>query len=64
MASNKKIFKQKILVGIDTSGSVSDDELCEFFSELYHMYKANVSITIAECDAKINRIYEYNGFKK
>jgi predicted metal-dependent peptidase len=54
-------FKKKILVGIDTSGSVSNKDLVEFFEEIYHMYKTGVSITIAECDAYIHNVYEYKG---
>lgn len=53
--------RHHILVGIDTSGSVSNEELLEFFSELFHMYKAGTKVTIIECDTKINDKYEYNG---
>ena len=53
--------KKKILVGIDTSGSVSKNDLEEFFNELYHMYKAGVSITLAEGDATIHNVSEFNG---
>jgi predicted metal-dependent peptidase len=53
--------KQNILVGIDTSGSVSKDDLIEFFNEIHHMHKSGVSITIAEGDANIKNVYEYKG---
>jgi predicted metal-dependent peptidase len=53
--------KKKVLVGIDTSGSVSNKDLIEFFGEIYHMWKTGISITIAEGDAAISNIYEYNG---
>lgn len=53
--------KQHILVAIDTSGSVSDKELTDFFSEIFHIYKTGVSVTIIECDTRINNIYEYKG---
>ena len=53
--------KKKVLVGIDTSGSVGDKDLVEFFNEINHMYKTGISITIAEGDAKVHRTYEYNG---
>jgi predicted metal-dependent peptidase len=49
------------LVAIDTSGSVSDKEVLEFFNEIHHMYKTGTQVTIIECDAIIQRIYEYNG---
>lgn len=53
--------KNHILCAIDTSGSVSDKELIEFMNEIHHMHKAGVSITIAQCDADIHDIKEYNG---
>jgi len=53
--------KKNVLVGIDTSGSVSEKNLIEFFTEIQHMYKTGVAITIAEGDAGIHNIYEYKG---
>ena len=38
--------KHHVLVGIDTSGSVSDKELAEFMCEINHMYRAGTQITI------------------
>jgi len=57
----KRKKKHKLLVAIDTSGSVSDDELREFFSEIYHIYKAGADVHILECDAEITNEYDYNG---
>lgn len=53
--------KKHILVVKDTSGSVSDMDIVEFDEEISHIYKTGVSITIVECDAKIQRAYEYKG---
>ena len=53
--------KSKILVAIDTSGSVNDEELCDFFSEINHICKANVDVDVCECDTQIDRIYKYTG---
>lgn len=53
--------KSRILVAVDTSGSVSDNELKEFFSEIYHMWKCGVQVDILECDAMIYPVYEYKG---
>ena len=53
--------KSNICVIVDTSGSVSDKELCEFFSEIHHVWKAGANVTIIENDAAIGRIYPYNG---
>ena len=53
--------RKNTLVAIDTSGSVSDKELVEFFSEIYHIYKSGTDVTVIECDAQIQRVYEYKG---
>lgn len=57
-------MKQHMLLGIDTSGSVSDDELKEFMNEIKHIHKAGVDITIIQCDTQIKSIKEYNGNNK
>ena len=56
-------FKRKphVLVGVDTSGSVSNEELEDFFSEIYYLWKSGVKVTIAQMDTKIEHIEEYNG---
>ena len=54
-------MKQHMLLGIDTSGSVSDSELQEFMSEINHIYKAGVDVTIIQCDASIRSIEPYKG---
>lgn len=53
--------KARILIGIDTSGSVSEKELLDFFSEIYHVYKCGIEVDIVECDAAISPVYEYKG---
>ena len=53
-------FKNNICVGVDTSGSVNNDELKEFFGELVHMHKTGHKITVVQCDTKINSIKEFN----
>jgi predicted metal-dependent peptidase len=53
--------KQKLLIAVDTSGSVNDDELKEFFGELYHIWKQGAEIYVVECDTAIHNHYFYNG---
>jgi predicted metal-dependent peptidase len=53
--------RKHILVGIDTSGSVSKDDLIEFFNEIHHIHKTGSQVSIAECDTSIKRVYEYKG---
>lgn len=56
-------FKPKVLVGIDTSGSVSNEELKEFFGEVQHLYKSGVCVDIVEFDTQIQSKFEYKGVK-
>jgi len=53
--------KKNTLVAIDTSGSVSKDDLKEFLSEIHHIWKTGTQVTVVECDASIGRVYEYTG---
>ena len=53
-------FKNNILIGVDTSGSVSNSELKEFMNELVHMHKTGHKITVAQCDTQINSVEEFN----
>ena len=54
-------MKQHMLLAIDTSGSVCDEELKEFMNEIHHIYKSGVDITIIQCDTNINSIESYKG---
>lgn len=55
-----KITQDKsLLVAIDTSGSVSEKDLQDFFNEINHIHNAGICITVIECDTRIGRIYEY-----
>lgn len=53
--------KTQILVVVDTSGSISANDLCDFFSEIHHIHKAGAVVDIIEIDTKIQRHYRYNG---
>lgn len=54
-------MKQHMLLAIDTSGSVSNDELMEFMNEIHHIYKSGVDVTIVQCDTRITSIEKYTG---
>ena len=54
-------MRQHMLLGIDTSGSVSDTELKEFMSEIHHIYKCGVDITIVQCDTQMYPPEKYTG---
>ncbi len=51
----------KLLLAIDTSGSISEEELMVFFSEIQKIYNAGAEIDILECDAKVQEFYKFNG---
>ncbi len=54
-------MRQHMLLGIDTSGSVSNSELMEFMNEIQHIYKTGVDVTIIQCDTTIRSIEAYKG---
>lgn len=54
-------MKQHMLLAIDTSGSVSNQELQEFMQEIDHIHNTGVDITIVQCDTAIRNIKEYDG---
>ena len=54
-------MRQHMLLAIDTSGCVSDNELKEFMSEIFHIYKCGVDITVVQCDTMIRSIEPYKG---
>lgn len=53
--------RHEILLTIDTSGSIQQEDLSLFFSEIYHIWRQGARVTIAECDTQIHRIYPYRG---
>ena len=52
--------RNHVLVGVDTSGSVSSEELVEFMNELYHMHKTGNQITVAQFDTELTSVEEFN----
>lgn len=54
-------MRQHMLLAIDTSGSVSNDELTEFMNEIHHIYKCGVDVTVIQCDVDIKSIKPYKG---
>lgn len=51
----------KLLVAIDTSGSVDKSNIQLFFSEIFHLWRNGAEIWVSECDSDIKRTYEYKG---
>lgn len=57
----RKRKKVSIMVAIDTSGSVSSQELCDFFSEINYIHKSGAIVEIIEFDHALQKQYIYNG---
>jgi predicted metal-dependent peptidase len=53
--------RQKLMVALDTSGSIGTVELELFFREIYHLWRAGTAVEILECDTRVHRRYPYRG---
>ena len=57
-----RIRKQnRLLVAVDTSGSISSHELSIFFQEIDEIWRQGALVTVVECDAKVQAHYRYHG---
>jgi len=54
-----KKFKNLVVV-IDTSGSIDENTLIQFFKEIDAIYRNGAQVQIIECDAIVQRVYTYN----
>ena len=52
---------QRLLVAVDTSGSIDQKMLEAFFTEIHAAWKAGATVHIVECDASVQRDYKYAG---
>ena len=52
---------QRLVVVVDTSGSVSTEELGLFFSEIHGMWRGGAEVTVVECDAAVQHSWTYQG---
>lgn len=54
----------KIVVSFDTSGSIGDEELAEFYSELKSIKDVfpNLNLDVIICDAEVHETYEFSQF--
>jgi len=53
--------KQRLAVVIDTSGSIGEEVLEVFFREIYGIWKNDAEVMVLECDADVQRAYDYKG---
>jgi len=52
---------QRLLVAVDTSGSIDEELLKDFFAEIHGTWKVGATVVIVECDADVQRSYDYRG---
>jgi predicted metal-dependent peptidase len=52
---------QRLLVAVDTSGSIDQEMLEDFFTEVHAVWKVGATVVIVECDADVQRSYDYRG---
>ena len=55
----KKIGLCHIVLGLDTSGSISDKQLAAFAGEIERIHQNGTKITVIECDAAAQAEYDY-----
>lgn len=52
---------QRLLIAVDTSGSIDQEMVNAFFTEIHAAWKSGASVHIVECDAAVQRDYPYTG---
>jgi predicted metal-dependent peptidase len=52
---------QRLLVAVDTSGSIDQEMLDIFFTEIDAAWRSGASVHVVECDAAVGRDYRYTG---
>lgn len=53
--------RQRLAVCVDTSGSISNDTLAEFFAEIHQIWRTGAEVQVFEIDAALQRHWPYRG---
>lgn len=53
--------RHRLLVAVDTSGSIGQAELDVFFKEIFFLWRAGAEVEVVECDTRIQQRYAYRG---
>ena len=61
---HKSEAKLRLAVAVDTSGSVSDEALAQFWGEMDAIHRHGASITVIEADCVVQNIYDFDPRKK
>lgn len=57
----RKTKKLHLAVFVDTSASVSDDNLAQFTGEIKAIWNTGAKVTVYECDVMVHNVYEFKG---
>lgn len=52
--------KLQLAIGIDSSGSVRDEELSQFHAEMVRLHNMGIDLTVIECDTQVNSTYKFD----
>lgn len=52
---------KKLLIGLDTSGSMEREEFDLFAGELRMIHRFNKDITVVQCDTEVHDVFQYRG---
>ncbi len=53
--------RKKLLIAIDTSGSVDEKKLQAFYQAIHQLWQLNIDLQVVECDYEIKNQYSYKG---
>lgn len=53
--------EHRLAVAVDTSGSISQQDLAEFFAEVHAIWRQGSEVTVIECDQMVQRVTDYAG---
>lgn len=56
----KKMRKLRLLIGVDTSASISAEMLMALYSEIVKIKKSGAEVIVIECDAKVQDVYKFD----
>lgn len=52
--------KLHLAIGLDSSASVRDEELNQFFAEMGRLHNMEIVLTVLECDTKLGSVYRFD----
>ena len=59
-AGNKTFPKLQLTIGIDSSGSVGEQELSQFHAEMVRLHNMGIDLTVIECDTEVKNVFKFD----